>query len=290
MTTTLQPYTSEITSLYLSIRLTTHAKQKPTIGTCDIAYADEPLERMRDDYVQPKLQHNRYGNEIPQHSWVYTSAVFTPAPYTRSMKIIMRCYDDKVSDTRLSTIAVDEYKHVSEGAMREDIARYVDAVVQTPAGQQAQIRQVMTSTGYDIDLQDPVTGQNNWWSLLQWSACNTRAYPVGRRIPEQNMERMREIREDWERETDWEAFGCVEEGKKERLELHAVLDLVEVNTDVEEETIKFETEGDSKMIGMGAEHMIWLRERDDHELDAIYYRLLEEGTKSSSWNKLHFTP
>ena len=74
------------------------------------------------------------------------------------------------------------------------------------------------------------------------------------------------------------------------MELHAVLDLVEVNADVEEETIKFETEGDSKMIGMSAEHMIWLRERHDHELDAIYYRLLEEGTKSSSWNKLHFTP
>ncbi|CAN9248936.1 unnamed protein product [Alternaria alternata] len=290
MTTTLQPRTSETTPLYLSIRLTTHAKQKPTIGTCDIAYADEPLERMPDDYVQPKLQHNRYGNVIPQHSWVYTSAVFTSAPYTRSMKITMRCYDDKVSDTRLSIIAVDEYKHVSEGAMREDIARYVDAVVQTPAGQQAQIRQVMTSTSYDIDLQDPVTGQNNWWSLLQWSACNTRAYLVGRRIPEQNMERMREIREDWERETDSEAFGCVEEGKKDWLELHAVLDLVEVNTDVEEETIKFETEGDSKMIGMSAEHMIWLRERHDHELDAIYYRLLEEGTKSSSGNKLHLTP
>ncbi|KAG9189374.1 hypothetical protein G6011_06242 [Alternaria panax] len=185
MTATLQPSTSELTPLYLSLRLTTRAEQKPTISSCGITYADEPLGWVRDDHVQPMLQFDCYGNEIPRHAWVYSSAIFTPAPYTRSLKITVQCYDDKVSDTRLSIVALDEYKHMAEEALRGDIARHVDAVVQTPAGKHAQITQVLTSTGFDVDLQDPVTGRNGWWSLLEWSASNTRAYPVGRRTPEE---------------------------------------------------------------------------------------------------------
>lgn len=228
MSTTVQPPTSEPTPFYLSMRLTTHAEQRPTINFCGITYANESSGWAREDYIQPETQFDRYGNEIPRHAWIYASAIFTLAPYARSMKITVRCYDDRVSDTQLYIIEADEHKHVAEEAMREDIAHFVDAKVQPSAVEQLQLTPGTIGMGTNVDLQDLVTRQNTWWSLLGWEAFNTRAYPVGRRTPEEEEEVLKELHKEWQRKTGWGAFGRVEEGRKERLELHAGLDLVEL--------------------------------------------------------------
>jgi hypothetical protein len=154
------------------------------------------------------------------------------------MKITIRCWDDPRSYTRLSIIAVDEHEHVVERLMQEDIAHVIDTDIQTSAGQQPQISLDRDGTNVYADIQDSVTGQRFWWTSLEFGASNARAYPVGRRAPEENQKLEVERR----CKVNQEEWGRVEEGKEERLELHGSLDLVEVEMDVEEGMVEVKTE------------------------------------------------
>lgn len=96
----------------------------------------------------------------------------------------------------------------------------------------------MTGAAFRAGIQDPVTGRRFAWSLLELNISSPRVSPVGRRTlqEEQKLER------DRQQNVDSDEIGRVEEGRKERLELHGGRDLVEVAMRVKEEEVEIKVE------------------------------------------------
>jgi hypothetical protein len=231
MSTNTQALTSALMPFFLAIRVISDAIQEPAVNLYGFNYADEPPGWAREDYVQPEPYFDQNGNEIQRHEWIYASAVFSLAPYTHSVKVTVRCWDDPNSYTRLCILAADEHKHMVKKIMQEDIDHCVDTEIQKPDGQEPRLIHEMIGTTVRTGIQDAVTGRRFVWFLLEMSASNPRAHPVGRRTPQEERE--------WERERqqnmDPDKFGRVDEDKNKILELHGGLDLVEVDMEVEEE-------------------------------------------------------
>jgi hypothetical protein len=270
MATNVELSTNETTPFYLSMRLITRTGQRPPIEFCDVTYADEPPMWARKDYCQPEPQFNCYGDEVPRHEWIYASAIFTPAPCLHSMKVTVRTYDDKISDSQLFIIAADEHKHVAEKAMREDLAHFVGTKFQNSAILQEHWKPLICDMHSNVEILDPVTGQHFWWILVEWEVHNPMAYPVRRRITEE--EEGQEYEPGyWPLRTGCEESGRVEEGEKKQLEL------VEVNMNVEEEeeATVIETERRKENVDLMPEVMEYLFGREDHELDQIFAKHLE---------------
>jgi len=238
MSTSAQALPGAPTPLYLAIRVITDAAYQPVINLCAITYADEPSGWEREDDIQPEPLFDQNGNQMQRHKWIYASALFALAPYTRHMKITVRCWDDPDSDIRLNIIAADEHKHLAEKLVQKDIDHFIDTEIHKPDGQKPRLVHEMTGVAFRAAILDPVTGRRFAWSLLELSTSNHSAHPVGRRTLQEEQELERERLQDVEEEE----FGRVEEGKRERLELHGGLDLVEVNMGVEEEEVEIEAE------------------------------------------------
>ncbi|KAI4956266.1 hypothetical protein J4E91_000477 [Alternaria rosae] len=243
MSTSAQALTSVSAPLHLAIRVITDAAHQPVINLCAITYADEPSGWEREDYIQPESHFDLNGNEMRRHKWIYASAHFALAPYTRYMEVTIRCWDDPDSDTRLSIIAADEHKHLAERLVQEDIDHFVDTEMHKPDGQKPRLVREMTGAAFRAGIQDPVTGRRFAWSLLGLNTSSPRAHPVGRRTlqEEQELERNRQ------QNVDSDEIGRVEEGKKERLELHGGLGLVEVYMRVKEEEVEIKAETRAKL-------------------------------------------
>lgn len=243
MSTSSQALTSVSTPLYLAIRVITDAGYQPVINLCAITYADEPSGWEREVYIQSEPYFNQNGNQRQRHQWIYASAHFALAPYTRYMNVTVRCWDDLNSDTRLSIIAADEHRHLAERVVQEDIDQFVDTEIHKPDGQKPRLAHEMTDAAFRAGIQDPVTGRRFAWSLLELNTSNPRAYPAGRR----NLQEERELEEDMQQIVDPDDFGHVEEGKKERLELHGGLGLVEVDMEKNlEEGVQIKVEARAK--------------------------------------------
>jgi hypothetical protein len=174
------------------------------------------------------------------------------------MKITIRCWDDPLSYTRLSIIVADEYKHVVERLMQEDITHVIDTDIQTSAGQQPQISLDRDGTNVYADMQDPVTGRRFWWTSLEFGASNARAYPVGRRDPEEDQK----LEVERQCKVNQEELGRMEEGREERLEMHGGLDLVELEVDVEEEMVEVKTDTRVKTEERKKEIIITMEENE----------------------------
>ncbi|KAH6877925.1 hypothetical protein BKA58DRAFT_398018 [Alternaria rosae] len=238
MSTSAQALTSVSMPIYLAIRVITDAAYQPVINLCAITYADEPSGWEREDYIQPESYFDQNVNEMQRHIWIYASAHFALAPYTRYMKVTIRCWDDPDSDTRLSIIAADEHKHLAESLVQEDIDHFIDMEIHKPDGQKPRLVHGMTGAAFRAGIQDPVTGRRFAWSLRELNTSSPGAHPVGRRT----LQEEKKLERDRQQNVDPDEIGRVEEGKKERLELHGGLDLVKVDMRVKEEEVEIKAE------------------------------------------------
>lgn len=133
-----------------------------------ISYADEPVLCDREGRIESQLDPAMW------QSYIYASRIFTPAPYTRSMRLTVRMPISRDHNAQINILELDERKDSVERMMREDILNYLEGLNGDIVENVMRIEMERLEESIHASFLDRVTGRKTWWDLWPEEVVNTR--------------------------------------------------------------------------------------------------------------------